>query len=71
MRRELGIDGPTEIEIDQRDGAVEIRPIRREVTVGVADDGQPVLVAPEDTPPLTDEDVRRMIDESREWPRRY
>ena len=71
MRRQLGIDGPTEVEIEVRDGAVEIRPPLLEVRLVEGEDGHLVLKAPEGTPPLTDEDMFRAIDESREWPRRY
>ncbi|MDQ6641378.1 MAG: AbrB/MazE/SpoVT family DNA-binding domain-containing protein [Actinomycetota bacterium] len=71
MRRRLGLEGPAEVQIELRDGAVEIRPEGREVQLVTGEDGRPLLRAPQGTPPLTDEDVRRMIDESREWPRNY
>lgn len=69
MREELGMTGGTEIEIDVREGVVEIRPTNKEITLGVGADGRPVLKAPPGTPPMTDADVLRMIDESRRWPR--
>lgn len=69
MRDRLGLDGGAEIEIEEHDGVVEIRPINKEITLGVGADGRPVLVAPPGTPPMTNDDVRRMIQESRRWPR--
>jgi AbrB family looped-hinge helix DNA binding protein len=71
MRVELGIDRPAEVDIEVRDGAVEVRPPRLEVRLSTGADGRPVLLAPAGTPPMTDEDVFRAIDESREWPRHY
>lgn len=69
MRRRLGIEGPAEVQIEVRDGAVEIRPDGREVELVEGEDGTLVFKAPPGTPPLTTEDVRRMVEESREWPR--
>ncbi len=70
MRQRLGIDGPSEVDIEMLDGAVEIRAPFLEVRLVHDKDGRLVLQAPEGTPPMTDEDVRRATDESREWPRR-
>lgn len=69
MRRRLGIDGPAEVEIDERDGIVEIRRPDRNVTAVQGPDGRTVFVAPEGTPPLTAEQVRAIVEETRLWPR--
>lgn len=69
LRLLLGLTGGTEVEVGERDGAVEIRPIARGVMLEEDADGGVVLTAPAGTPPLTDDDVRLAIDESRQWPR--
>lgn len=66
VRRRLGLTAGTELEIDEVDGGVVLRPAPV-VHVETADDGLPVLQAPADTPTMTDDDVRRLIDEGREW----
>lgn len=70
MRVQLGIDRPAEVDIEIRDGALEIRPPRLGVRLVTGDDGRPALQAPGGTPMMTDDDMFRAIDESREWPRR-
>jgi AbrB family looped-hinge helix DNA binding protein len=69
MRRRLGLVAGTELELDEVDGAVVLKPASR-VTVAIADDGLPVLRGPNDTAALTDDDVRAALEETREWPRR-
>lgn len=71
IRDRLDLRGGEEIDIELRDDVVEIRRPFLNIRVVPGEDGRPVLQAPEGTPPMTDEDVRRAIDESREWPRRY
>jgi AbrB family looped-hinge helix DNA binding protein len=68
VRRRLGLHGGSKLEIEEIDGAIVLRPASR-VRVGMADDGLPILRAPEDTPLLSTDDVRRLVEESREWPR--
>jgi AbrB family looped-hinge helix DNA binding protein len=69
LRRRLGLDAGTKLEIEEVDGAVVLRPESR-VRVEVAEDGLPIIRVPEGTPPLTTEDVRRVLEDVREWPRR-
>ncbi|MGI8887642.1 MAG: AbrB/MazE/SpoVT family DNA-binding domain-containing protein [Nocardioidaceae bacterium] len=69
LRDLLGLKGGTEVEVGERDGAVEIRPMGREVVLSHGADGGAVLTAPAGTPQLTDDDVRLAIDDSRQWPR--
>ncbi len=69
LRLLLGLTGGSEVEVGERDGAVEIRPIGRGVLLKEDGDGGVVLTVPAGTPPLTDDDVRLAIDESRRWPR--
>lgn len=69
LRHRLGLDPGTRLEIEEVDGAVLLRP-ESTVQAVVADDGLPLLRAPGDAPPLTAEDVRRVLEDVREWPRR-
>ncbi|TAM91470.1 MAG: AbrB/MazE/SpoVT family DNA-binding domain-containing protein [Jatrophihabitans sp.] len=68
IRRRLGLAAGTELEIEESDGAVVLRPASR-VRVETAADGLPILRAAEGAEPLTVDDVRRLVEESREWPR--
>ena len=68
IRRRLGLAPGTELEVEEVDGSVVLRPANR-VRVEIAEDGMPILRAPEGAEPLTVDEVRRLIDESREWPR--
>lgn len=69
LRDLLGLTGGTEVEVGERDGAVEIRPMGRGVVLSQDPDGDAVLTVPAGTPPLTDDDVRLAIDDNRRWPR--
>ncbi|MEP6814005.1 MAG: AbrB/MazE/SpoVT family DNA-binding domain-containing protein [Marmoricola sp.] len=69
MRQRLGIDGPAEVEIELRDGTVEIRPQDRRIELVTDAEGRSVFRAPPGTPRLTAQDVRRVLEETREWPR--
>jgi bifunctional DNA-binding transcriptional regulator/antitoxin component of YhaV-PrlF toxin-antitoxin module len=64
LRAELGITGPTELEVVARDGVIELAvadvPARIE-----ARGGDPVIVTDEPMKPLTVEDVRAAIDRVR------
>jgi AbrB family looped-hinge helix DNA binding protein len=68
LRRRLGLRGGTKLDIEEIDGAIVLRPASK-VRMEIAEDGMPILRAPEGTPKMTTEDVRRLIEESREWPR--
>jgi AbrB family looped-hinge helix DNA binding protein len=67
MRRRLGLDPGARLEIEEVDGTVVLRPANR-VSMETAADGLPILRSP-DSEPLTTEDVRKVIEETREWPR--
>jgi AbrB family looped-hinge helix DNA binding protein len=69
IRRRLGLDPGTKLELEEVDGGVALRPVNR-VRVEVGADGLPLLKAGSQAPPLSREDVRRVLEESREWPRR-
>jgi bifunctional DNA-binding transcriptional regulator/antitoxin component of YhaV-PrlF toxin-antitoxin module len=64
LRTELGITGPTELEIVARDGSIELTvadlPARVETR-----NGEPVIVVDGPTKALTREDVRTAIDRVR------
>lgn len=64
LRDELGIVGPTELEIEARDGVIELAPA--DVPARVEDRLGGAVIVP-DTPmaPLTTEDVRAAIDRTR------
>jgi bifunctional DNA-binding transcriptional regulator/antitoxin component of YhaV-PrlF toxin-antitoxin module len=64
LRAELGITGPTELEIVARDGVIELAV--PDVPARVEDrGGEPVIVTAEPMTPLTAEDVRAAIDRVR------
>jgi len=69
LRDRLGLIAGTEIEIEERGGAVEIRPRGRDVRVVEGAGGFLVLSAADRQAVLTDADVREAIDETRRWPR--
>lgn len=64
MRQRLGIHGPSELEISEVDGAIEITPRTLESKVEWRD-GDPVIVPLEPGPPLTADEVRRQLERSR------
>jgi AbrB family looped-hinge helix DNA binding protein len=64
LRAELGITGPTELDVVVRDGVIELAV--GDVPARVRDrDGDPVIVTDEPMKPLTVEDVRAAIDRVR------
>jgi len=64
IRTELGITGPTELEIEARDGVIELAV--SDVPARVEDRPDGVVIAPEAAmKPLTVEDVRAAIDRTR------
>jgi AbrB family looped-hinge helix DNA binding protein len=64
MREELGIDGPTELELTERDGALELTVPY--IKAHLEDrDGFTVIVPDEPVPTLTTEMVREEIERSR------
>jgi bifunctional DNA-binding transcriptional regulator/antitoxin component of YhaV-PrlF toxin-antitoxin module len=64
LRAELGINGPTELEVVARDGVIELAVA--DVPARIEDrDGDPVIVTDGPTKPLTVEDVRAAIDRVR------
>lgn len=65
LRQRLGAVGVVDVEVELNDGVIEIRPVDRDVRLEVADDGHPVLRGPSDAQPLTDDDVRALIEASR------
>jgi bifunctional DNA-binding transcriptional regulator/antitoxin component of YhaV-PrlF toxin-antitoxin module len=64
LRTELGITGPTELEVVARDGVIELAVA--DVPARIEDrDGDPVIVTDGPIKPLTVEDVRAAIDRVR------
>jgi AbrB family looped-hinge helix DNA binding protein len=70
IRDRLGLGPGTEFDVDHQDGTIELH--RRGPKVIVAEkNGRAVLTTTEPVPPMTDDELFRLIDESREWPRHY
>ena len=72
VRRRLGLGAGVELELDEVDGGVLLRPARA-VDVDTGADGLPLLRArrgASDGEPMTVDDVQRLVDEDRGWPRR-
>lgn len=64
MREELGIDGPTELELTEHDGHLELTVPY--IKAHLEDrDGHTVIVADEPVPPLTSELVREVLERVR------
>ncbi len=64
MRDALGIDGPTELELTERDGALELTVPY--IKAHLEDrDGHTVIVPDEPVPPLTTEMVREVLERVR------
>ena len=64
MRERLGLTGHQDIEIRERDGAIEIEPAATPMKLERRK-GQVVAVPERDVPPLTDELVRATLDNTR------
>ena len=67
VRRRLGLEAGTKFDIEEIDGSIVLRPTSL-VQIDIAADGLPILRA---TGPghMSTEDVRKVIEETREWPR--
>ena len=64
MREEAGLTPGTEIDIELRDGRIEIEPAPVPMRI-VYRDGHPVIETDAAMPPLTAEDVRETLERSR------
>ena len=64
LRAELGITGPTELEVVARDGVIELAVADLPAHVEERD-GTPVIITGAPVKPLSVEDVRRAIDRVR------
>lgn len=68
IRDHLHLSGGTQVDIVEVDGLVEIHLAPHKVTVD-REGERPRLRAEGQVPPLTDSDVRDLLEELREWPR--
>ncbi|WP_322749754.1 MULTISPECIES: AbrB/MazE/SpoVT family DNA-binding domain-containing protein [unclassified Frankia] len=68
LRERMGLKPGTQIEVEERNGELTLRPVGPRA-VAVERDGRTVLTTGTPTPLLEHEDLLRMIDESRGWPR--
>ena len=64
LREQAGLEGGTEVEIELRDGRIEIEAVTVPMRV-VKRGGRAVIEAEGDMPPLTDEDVRDILERTR------
>jgi AbrB family looped-hinge helix DNA binding protein len=64
LRDEAGLEPGTEVEIELRDGRIEIEPATVPMRL-VRRGGRVVIEAEGDMPPLTDEDVRDILERTR------
>jgi len=64
IRDRLGLTGGQVVEIEERDGRIEIEAAPTFMTL-VDQEGGPVAVPEEDLPPLTDDIVRTTIERTR------
>jgi len=64
MREELGIDGPTELELTEHDGRLELSVPYMKAHLEVRD-GLSVIVPDEPVPPVTAEMVREVLERVR------
>ncbi len=70
IRDRLGLRPGDRIDIDENQGVVEIRLHPVVAQLVPAEDGRGlVLEVPDGHSSLSDEDVRRLVEEGREWPR--
>ena len=65
VRESAGLKPGTAVRIEYRDGKVEIEPVGKRVR-WVREGSFVVARAPRGTPPMTNEQVRRIIEETRE-----
>jgi AbrB family looped-hinge helix DNA binding protein len=64
LRERLGLSSSGEVDVDEHDGVVEIRPVQRRVNVDRSG-ARPVLRTGTDVPPLTDDEIRDLLDQTR------
>lgn len=64
IRDRLALTGGEELEIDEHDGVIEIRPAPLAVDIVDTPDG-PIVRARGDVPTVTDDDVRRALESTR------
>ncbi len=64
LRERLALRSGGEVDIDERDGVLEIRPVSTVVELTMVD-GRPVAEARNEVPALTDEDVRVTVERLR------
>jgi AbrB family looped-hinge helix DNA binding protein len=64
LRAAVGLENGGEVEIEVRDGRIEIEPISVPKRL-VERDGKLVIVAEGDVPPVTTEEVRALLDKLR------
>jgi len=67
VRRRLGLEAGTNLDVEEVDGSVILRPASR-VRIEIAEDGKPILRA-DGGPKMTTAELLRVIDDVRAWPR--
>lgn len=69
IRDRVGLTAGAGVDVTERDGEVVLTPVGPRVVVVERAGRRVFAVEGDESPPLTDEDVRHLIDESRRWPR--
>lgn len=69
LRDRLGLGPGAAVEISERGGELLLTPVGPRVGIEVREGREIFVLDPDDGAPLTDEDVRQLVDESRQWPR--
>jgi AbrB family looped-hinge helix DNA binding protein len=64
LRDRLGLRGGETLELEERDGVIELRPAAADVRVSETAEG-PVVEPLDDVAPLTDADVRDVLEQVR------
>lgn len=70
LRDRLGLAAGVELEVEHCDGVIQLRRHGPAVVL-IEQAGRLVFTTTEPTPPMTDDELFHLIDESREWPRHY
>ncbi len=69
LRDRLGLIPGTEIEASERGGELVLTPIGPRVIIQEREGRQIFVLESDQGASLTDDDVRQLVDESRQWPR--
>ena len=69
LRDRLGLNAGAGVELTERGAELVITPVGPEIVLEQREGRRVFVTTQDETPGLTDDDVRRMVEESRQWPR--